>query len=105
MECGGGTYIRSIARECGEALIVPPEHTDVSYDLCNPAGAFCAGGTLTELERTRSGVFTIADSLSLDEIRAKVVVRELFESCIEQRLRDTFCLLFTTGRRDSASTD
>ncbi|KAG7385626.1 TruB pseudouridine (psi) synthase 1 [Phytophthora pseudosyringae] len=69
--CGGGTYIRSIARECGEALIVPPEHVDPTCKLRNPAGELCAGGTLTELERTRSGAFTIADSLDFDEIRAK----------------------------------
>uniref|UniRef100_A0AAV1UID9 tRNA pseudouridine(55) synthase n=1 Tax=Peronospora matthiolae TaxID=2874970 RepID=A0AAV1UID9_9STRA len=71
VDCGGGTYIRSIARECGEALVVPPEQIDSSYDLRNPAGDLCVGGTLMKLERTRSGVFSIADSLSLDEIRAK----------------------------------
>uniref|UniRef100_M4C197 tRNA pseudouridine(55) synthase n=1 Tax=Hyaloperonospora arabidopsidis (strain Emoy2) TaxID=559515 RepID=M4C197_HYAAE len=77
VDCGGGTYIRSIARECGEALVVPPEQTDSSYELRNPAGDLCAGGTLTKLERTRSGIFTIAGSLSLDEIRAKAEVRAL----------------------------
>ncbi|CAI5727621.1 unnamed protein product [Hyaloperonospora brassicae] len=87
VECGGGTYIRSIARECGEALIVPPEHTDVPYDLRNPAGALCAGGTLTELERTRSGAFTIVDSLSLDEIRAKVEEGETLLQPIESMLQ------------------
>ncbi|ETO63511.1 tRNA pseudouridine(55) synthase, variant [Phytophthora nicotianae P10297] len=70
--CGGGTYIRSIARECGEALIVPPEYVDSTCTLRNPAGECCVGGTLTELERTRSGAFTIADSLDFDEIRSKV---------------------------------
>uniref|UniRef100_H3G7Y4 tRNA pseudouridine(55) synthase n=1 Tax=Phytophthora ramorum TaxID=164328 RepID=H3G7Y4_PHYRM len=70
--CGGGTYIRSIARECGEALVVPPEHVGSTCSLRNPAGEFCVGGTLTALERTRSGAFTIDDSLDFDEIRAKV---------------------------------
>ncbi|KAL3657344.1 hypothetical protein V7S43_017663 [Phytophthora oleae] len=70
--CGGGTYIRSIARECGEALAVPLEHVDSTCNLRNPAGEFCVGGTLTKLERTRSGAFTITDSLDLDEIRVKV---------------------------------
>ncbi|KAG2770954.1 hypothetical protein PC129_g2236 [Phytophthora cactorum] len=70
--CGGGTYIRSIARECGEALIVPPEHVDSTCNLRNSVGEFCVGGTLTKLERTRSGAFTIADSLNLDEIRSIV---------------------------------
>ncbi|KAK1947638.1 tRNA pseudouridine synthase B [Phytophthora citrophthora] len=70
--CGGGTYIRSIARECGEALVVPLEHVDSTCNLRNPAGEFCVGGTLTKLERTRSGAFTIDDSLDLDEIRGKV---------------------------------
>ncbi|KAI9907552.1 hypothetical protein PsorP6_004746 [Peronosclerospora sorghi] len=31
--CGAGTYIRSIARECGEALVAPPEHLH-SLTLC-----------------------------------------------------------------------
>ncbi|RQM11867.1 hypothetical protein KXD40_004576 [Peronospora effusa] len=70
--CGGGTYIRSIARECGEALIVPLERVDLARNLRNPAGEFCVGGTLAELERTRSGTFTIDDSLHLDDIRTKV---------------------------------
>ncbi|KAG1691309.1 hypothetical protein DVH05_027171 [Phytophthora capsici] len=71
-EVGGGTYIRSIARECGEALVVPHEYVDSTCNLRNPAGEFCVGGTLTKLERTRSGAFKIADSLDLDEIRVKV---------------------------------
>ncbi|EEY68894.1 tRNA pseudouridine synthase B, putative [Phytophthora infestans T30-4] len=66
----GGTYIRSIARECGEALIVPPEYLDSTCKLRNSVGDFCVGGTLTELERTRSGAFAIADSLDFDEIRS-----------------------------------
>ncbi|OWZ15164.1 TRNA pseudouridine(55) synthase [Phytophthora megakarya] len=69
--CGGGTYIRSIARECGEALIVPPEHVDSTCNLRNVAGEFCVGGTLTELERTRSGAFLIGDSLDFDQIRER----------------------------------
>ncbi|CAI5744832.1 unnamed protein product [Peronospora destructor] len=70
--CGRGTYIRSIARECGEALIVPLERVDLARNMRNPAGDFCVGGTLAELERTRSGTFTIDDSLNLDDIRTRV---------------------------------
>jgi tRNA pseudouridine55 synthase len=73
--CGGGTYIRSIARECGEALAVPPEHVDSTCELRNLSGEFCVGGTLTALERTRSGAFTIDESLDFDEIQDKVEVR------------------------------
>ncbi|CAH0519508.1 unnamed protein product [Peronospora belbahrii] len=70
--CGGGTYIRSIARECGEALVVPLERVDSTCNLRNRTGDFCAGGTLAELVRTRSGIFTITNSLNLDEIRVQV---------------------------------
>ncbi|KAG6616412.1 tRNA pseudouridine(55) synthase [Phytophthora cinnamomi] len=70
--CGGGTYIRSIARECGEALLIPPEHVDTSCELRNPAGEYCVGGTLTALERTRSGAFSIDDSLDFAHVQAKV---------------------------------
>ncbi|KAH7460324.1 hypothetical protein PRIC1_014509 [Phytophthora ramorum] len=85
--CGGGTYIRSIARECGEALVVPPEHVDSTCSLRNPAGEFCVGGTLTALERTRSGAFTIDDSLDFDEIRAKVAGGESPLQSIESMLQ------------------
>lgn len=46
--CGGGTYIRAIARDLGVALQT--------------------GGTLAALTRTRSSGFDLADSLSLDEL-------------------------------------
>lgn len=74
--CGGGTYIRSIARECGEALTIPPELVDDTCQLRNLAGEFCVGGTLAELERTRSGAFHIADSLDFDEVEAKLEAGE-----------------------------
>ena len=54
---------------------MPLERVDLARNMRNPAGEFCVGGTLAELERTRSGTFTIDDSLSLDDIRAKVEVR------------------------------
>jgi tRNA pseudouridine55 synthase len=46
--CGGGTYIRAIARDLGVALET--------------------GGTLAALTRTRSSGFDLADSLGLDEL-------------------------------------
>jgi tRNA pseudouridine55 synthase len=56
VECGKGTYIRSIARDVGEALGV--------------------GGLVQTLRRTHVGPFTAADGLlldaSMDEVRAKL---------------------------------
>lgn len=51
IDCRGGTYIRSIARDLGAALSLP--------------------ATMTNLVRTRSGIFTIENSFSLDEIEQK----------------------------------
>jgi len=48
IECGAGTYIRSIANDMGAALGV--------------------GGYLTSLTRTASGMFKLDDSLALDSI-------------------------------------
>ncbi|MFW5665939.1 MAG: tRNA pseudouridine(55) synthase TruB, partial [Coleofasciculus sp.] len=50
--CGAGTYIRSIARDLGEALNT--------------------GGTLASLIRTQSSGFTLEQSLTLDELAAQV---------------------------------
>ncbi len=50
--CSKGTYIRSIARDLGEAV---------------GTGAHLAG-----LVRTRSGPFTLADAMSLDELLARL---------------------------------
>jgi tRNA pseudouridine55 synthase len=47
--CGGGTYIRSLAR-----------------DLARRAGS---AAHLTALRRTRSGAFDVADAASLDDVR------------------------------------
>lgn len=46
--CSKGTYIRSLAREIGEAL--------------------GSGAYLTSLRRTRSGQFTVEEGYSMDEI-------------------------------------
>ena len=46
--CSKGTYIRSLAREIGEAL--------------------GSGAYLTSLRRTRSGRFTVEEGYSMDEI-------------------------------------
>ena len=51
IDCRGGTYIRSIARDLGAALKLP--------------------ATMTNLVRMRSGIFTIENSFSLDEIAEK----------------------------------
>ena len=50
IECGRGTYIRSIGRDLGEALSV--------------------GGYLTQLRRTRIGDFRVEDAVSLDRLTA-----------------------------------
>ena len=48
IECGGGTYIRSIARDLGEEL--------------------GCGGLLSELERTRIGPWSVQEAVSADEV-------------------------------------
>uniref|UniRef100_K3WHB5 tRNA pseudouridine(55) synthase n=1 Tax=Globisporangium ultimum (strain ATCC 200006 / CBS 805.95 / DAOM BR144) TaxID=431595 RepID=K3WHB5_GLOUD len=73
--CGAGTYIRSIARECGEALVIPPEYLhSTNVAARNSHGEFCAGGTLASLERTRSGIFTLESSFAFEEIRDQLAV-------------------------------
>ncbi len=53
IECGGGTYIRSIARDMAKSL-----------------GTFAAMSALT---RTKSGIFKIEDSVSTSELNAENV--------------------------------
>lgn len=60
IDCRGGTYIRSIARDLGAALSLP--------------------ATMTNLVRTRSGIFTIENSFSLDEIEQKGLSECLIEA-------------------------
>ncbi len=50
--CGPGTYIRSLARNLGEVLKT--------------------GGTLAQLQRTRSSGFGVADSLSLETLASQI---------------------------------
>ena len=57
IDCGRGTYIRSIARDLGEAL--------------------GTGGYLTQLRRTRVGDFTAEASVTLDRVRADGVAPHL----------------------------
>ena len=52
--CGGGTYIRSIARDLGQRVGV--------------------GATLAKLIRTRSSGFDLAESLSFDELAAQLAL-------------------------------
>nr|WP_159788109.1 tRNA pseudouridine(55) synthase TruB [Sodalinema gerasimenkoae] len=56
IRCGGGTYIRAIARDLGAVL--------------------GAGATLAQLERTQSSGFHLADSISLEALIAQVERRE-----------------------------
>ncbi|HLC23132.1 MAG TPA: tRNA pseudouridine(55) synthase TruB [Dehalococcoidia bacterium] len=52
IECGKGTYVRSLAHDIGKEL--------------------GCGAHLSGLERTRSGPFSVADALTIDELRAAV---------------------------------
>ncbi|MGB3755282.1 MAG: tRNA pseudouridine(55) synthase TruB [Rivularia sp. (in: cyanobacteria)] len=54
--CGGGTYIRAIARDLGAILDT--------------------GGTLAALQRTVSSGFHLADSISLTDLQAKLEAEE-----------------------------
>ena len=57
IDCGRGTYIRSIARDLGEALGV--------------------GGYLTQLRRTRIGSYNVSAAATLERIEADGVERHL----------------------------
>jgi tRNA pseudouridine55 synthase len=57
IDCGRGTYIRSLARDIGVRLDV--------------------GGFLTQLSRTRVGVFTIANSIELSTLLAEGIAAHL----------------------------
>ncbi len=57
VDCGSGTYIRSIARDVGEAL--------------------GCGGLVEILVRTRIGAFTIEDAVDLDRLSPESIVRHL----------------------------
>jgi len=54
ISCSKGTYIRSIARDFGEALQ--------------------SGAHLTSLRRTRIGEFRVADAMKLDELTAAIAL-------------------------------
>jgi tRNA pseudouridine55 synthase len=54
VQCSAGTYIRSLARDLGEALAV--------------------GGHLTELRRTRSGGVRVEDCLDVDSVSVESLV-------------------------------
>lgn len=57
IECGGGTYIRALARDLGERL---------------GCGAYCSG-----LTRTRTGPFVLADALALKALTPAVMAAHL----------------------------
>jgi tRNA pseudouridine55 synthase len=60
IDCGSGTYIRSIARDLGEAL--------------------GCGGLVETLIRTRIGSFTIDRAVNLDELSPESIARHLHPS-------------------------
>jgi tRNA pseudouridine55 synthase len=57
IDCGRGTYIRAIARDLGERLDV--------------------GGYLTELRRTRVGVFDVKDAVTMDRLTPEMLIGRL----------------------------
>jgi tRNA pseudouridine55 synthase len=66
IECGSGTYIRSIARDLGEVLGV--------------------GGLMGTLERTAVGVFELKDAVSLERFEQedwRTHLRPLLDGCAE----------------------
>ncbi|MBE6358846.1 MAG: tRNA pseudouridine(55) synthase TruB [Lentisphaerae bacterium] len=64
VDCSKGTYIRTLASDIGTKL--------------------GCGGVLSALHRTRCGKFTIADSVTLDEL--KVMDQDTFTSMMAERL-------------------
>ena len=64
IDCGRGTYIRSIARDVGEALHV--------------------GGYLTQLRRTRVGRFDLAKALTLSSLTPEEIQRHLHPATVEE---------------------
>jgi tRNA pseudouridine55 synthase len=65
VRCSRGTYVRTLADDIGAALGV--------------------GGHLTGLRRTASGFFTLADSLTLDELASADLVKLLVQRFISIR--------------------
>ncbi|RHY56510.1 hypothetical protein DYB34_003684 [Aphanomyces astaci] len=63
--CSEGTYIRSIARECGERIpmLSSSSHADTTSYV---------GATLSMLHRVQSGGFLSSSSVKLDEVAAAV---------------------------------
>jgi len=59
VHCGSGTYVRSLARDIGEAL--------------------GCGGHLSKLRRTHAGGFTVADAITLDDLSRLAAAGEMAE--------------------------
>ncbi|TMW55828.1 hypothetical protein Poli38472_008476 [Pythium oligandrum] len=87
VSCGAGTYIRSIAREWGEGLLLP---SSTEY----------VGGTLVSLERTRSGSFAFEDSLEFDTIRSQLEAGESPVCPIEDGVRHLPCVFLSNEAVD-----
>ena len=63
MDCGPGTYIRSIARDCGELL---KNETRIS-----------AHGHITKRERQRSGLLTMDGCFDVQKLKRDIQVRNI----------------------------
>jgi tRNA pseudouridine55 synthase len=62
IDCGRGTYIRSIARDLGQTLGV--------------------GGYLTQLRRTRIGSFAIEKAVTLEQLQSDGVTPHLLPASV-----------------------
>jgi len=87
VRCSRGTYVRTLADDIGQALGV--------------------GGHLTRLRRTASGCFTLADSLSLDELASSepdkllekrfISIRDALAHLAEFQLTESGCQRVRNG--------
>ncbi|CCI50568.1 unnamed protein product [Albugo candida] len=70
VKCGAGTYIRSIARECGEAIFHPKTRETIDLVNFEDEGDQIVGGTLATLLRKRSSNFDLKRSITLEALEA-----------------------------------
>ena len=70
VECGGGTYIRSLVRDMGASMDT--------------------AATMTSLERTQQGPFTLEDAMSKDEWSPESIYAavEKFNAAMVDELKD-----------------
>lgn len=77
--CGGGTYIRAIARDLGEAV--------------------GCGATLAQLQRTASSGFSLADSVSIDKLTELCYEPDEFQPLAPERAIAHLPRVVLTGDR------